>query len=118
MKASRHISIWLTSTILSCGVACAELSTHITAFLLPTLRDHFAVSDHMIALSLSMSLIGVGFAGLIYGLASDVFGRRKIYLLSMLLYTLGSGLVLCSDTFGYFLAARFIQGRFGFSLGC
>ncbi len=101
---------WLSVITVALGIACAEFSTNVTAFLLPTLREHFVLSNHEVSWAVAIGLIGVGFSGLFYGVVSDMVGRRKIYLISLLIYMLGTLGMVLADQFEWFLMARFLQG--------
>lgn len=110
MRAEANSSSWVSAVIVALGIACAEFSTNVTAFLLPTLRDYFGTSNQLVSLSVACGLVGVGVSGLFYGIASDLLGRRKIYLTSLFIYLFGTLGMMVSKQFEWFLLARFIQG--------
>ena len=101
---------WFSSVIVALGIACAEFSTNVTAFLLPTLEEFFSLSDHSVSLAVSVGLCGVGLSGLVYGISSDLLGRRKLYLVSLIIYFLGTLGMVYAKAFNFFLLARFLQG--------
>jgi DHA1 family bicyclomycin/chloramphenicol resistance-like MFS transporter len=54
-------------------------------------------------------IAGVGFGQLIFGLLSDSYGRKRILVLGLLVFVLGSIVGVISDTFWAFLTARLMQ---------
>lgn len=64
----------------------------------------------MIQASLTASLLGLGLGQLVTGPLSDVHGRRKPLLISMILYLLTSLACAFAPNIGLFIALRFIQG--------
>jgi len=105
-SAASNLSVF----IVALGIACAEFSTNVTAYLLPALRDHFSLTDHQVSWAVAMGLISVGVSGLGYGVCSDFMGRRKLYLVSLLLYGMGTLGMLLATSFPIFLLGRFFQG--------
>jgi len=77
---------------------------------LPQMMDYFGTSASMIQASLTASLLGLGVGQLVAGPLSDVHGRRKPLLISMVLYLLTSMACTFSPNIGMFIALRFIQG--------
>ena len=66
------------------------MSTDLYAPSLPYLTGHFNTSPELIKLTISLNLIIYGFAQLIFGPVSDRFGRRPVFLVSLVLFTLAS----------------------------
>src|SRR4051812_1484533 len=61
---------------------------------MPRIQSDFHSPPGAVQLLVSMSFVVFGFAMLIYGPAADRYGRRRIYLIGMGLYTLGN--ILCT----------------------
>src|ERR1700712_4490695 len=57
---------------------------------LPQMMNYFSTTASLVQASLTASLLGLGLGQLIMGPLSDVFGRRKPLLISMVLYFLVS----------------------------
>ncbi|KAL8861057.1 MAG: hypothetical protein Q9178_002570 [Gyalolechia marmorata] len=63
--------------------------------LLPLLAAHFHVSLQAINLTLTLYIVFQALSPLLFAIASDIFGRRPIYLITFFVYTLSSlGLAL------------------------
>lgn len=77
---------------------------------LPQMMSDFNTTASLIQASLTASLLGLGLGQLVAGPLSDVHGRRKPLLISMLLYFLISIACAFSPNIGVFIALRFIQG--------
>ncbi|MFE7276782.1 MULTISPECIES: MFS transporter [Streptomyces] len=64
--------------------------------------------------TISLTLLGWGFGGILGGIFADYFGRRRALLTSMVLYATFTGLTALSWSWTSFLVLRFITG---FALG-
>ncbi|WP_347941908.1 multidrug effflux MFS transporter [Peribacillus simplex] len=77
---------------------------------LPQMMNDFNTTASIIQASLTASLLGLGLGQLVAGPLSDVHGRRKPLLISMLLYFIISIVCAFSPNIGIFIVLRFIQG--------
>jgi DHA1 family bicyclomycin/chloramphenicol resistance-like MFS transporter len=77
---------------------------------LPQMMNYFSTTASLIQASLTASLLGLGLGQLVTGPLSDVYGRRKPLLISMVLYFLASIACAFSPNIAVFIALRFIQG--------
>jgi MFS transporter, DHA1 family, multidrug resistance protein len=77
---------------------------------LPQMMDDFNTTASLIQASLTASLLGLGLGQLVAGPLSDVHGRRKPLLISMLLFFIVSIVCALSTNIGMFIVLRFIQG--------
>ncbi|WHY99407.1 multidrug effflux MFS transporter [Peribacillus simplex] len=77
---------------------------------LPQMMNDFNTTASFIQASLTASLLGLGLGQLVAGPLSDVHGRRKPLLISMLLYFIISIVCAFSPSIGIFIVLRFIQG--------
>lgn len=55
-------------------------------------------------------LLGFGAAQIIYGPLSDRFGRKRVLLVGLVIYTVASLFALSANTLGMMMAARIVQG--------
>ncbi len=55
-------------------------------------------------------IIGMFFGELIFGFLSDVYGRRRIFIFSVLIFMVGSIICFYSPTFFLLLTGRAVQG--------
>ncbi|MFD0713765.1 multidrug effflux MFS transporter [Paenibacillus sp. GCM10027626] len=76
----------------------------------PQIAADFGSKASMVQLSLTACLIGLGLGQIIIGPLSDVHGRRKPLIYSMLLYLVASFLCAVAPNIILFIIARFVQG--------
>jgi len=76
----------------------------------PQITAAFGTRASLVQLSLTACLLGLACGQIIMGALSDVHGRRKPIVLSMLVYLAASFACAVAPSIGLFIAARFIQG--------
>lgn len=76
---------------------------------MPTLARDLGASMEMVQLTVSVFLVGVGVGQLLYGPASDRFGRRPALLFGLVVYGLGSLACALAPTIEVLLAGRVLQ---------
>ncbi|MDF2721591.1 MAG: Bcr/CflA subfamily drug resistance transporter [Paenibacillus sp.] len=76
----------------------------------PEITADFATSASLVQLSLTACLIGLGLGQLIMGPLSDVHGRRRPILISLVFYLAASLVCAIAPNIYWFIAARFVQG--------
>ncbi|PIC79363.1 MFS transporter [Sporosarcina sp. P18a] len=80
---------------------------------LPIVADDLNASTSLVQLSLTACLIGLGAGQLIFGPLSDIYGRRKPLVITLIVYAIASILCAFSPNIWIFVALRFIQGMTG-----
>lgn len=85
-----------------------SIDMYLPAF--PQMKAQFAASSSVIQLSLTLFLIGLGIGQLIIGPISDKFGRRKMLLAGLFLYTFASFMCAILPSIHWFIGLRFLQG--------
>ncbi|MEM7195716.1 MAG: multidrug effflux MFS transporter [Pseudomonadota bacterium] len=88
------------------------MSTDLFAPSLPDLTEYLATTPELMKLTISLNLIVYGLAQLIYGPLSDRFGRRPIFLISLVLFILASIACALSTTVTQLISSRVLQGTF------
>lgn len=99
----------IVTALFAAGVATFAL-LYSTQALLPALSEEFGVSSAQSALTLSLTTLGLGFALLVAGPASDMFGRTRMIHLSL---TTAAGVALAcalAPSWPTLLALRFLEG--------
>lgn len=86
------------------------VDVYIINMALPAIQQQFKASDSHTALVVSAYLIGYCVFLITGGRAGDFYGRRRLFLLSMFFFTLGSVLCGLSQTIWQLIFFRFIQG--------
>lgn len=79
----------------------------------PDMMNYFETKASMVQASLTSCILGVAFGQIIMGALSDVHGRRKPLLISMIVYALSSFACAFAPNITVFIILRFIQGFSG-----
>lgn len=95
--------------LFSVGVFMAQLDNGIISSALTTINRHFDVPDNWGAWGITIYTLGLAISLPIAGKLSDRYGRKRLFIVEIVLFGLGSLLVALSPTFSFYLAARFIQ---------
>lgn len=80
---------------------------------IPSLIEVFESDLGAVQLTLTVFLVTIAFGQLLYGPFSDRFGRRRVLLVGLVLYILGSAMAALAPTLGLLVAARFLQALGG-----
>lgn len=95
--------------ILIIGVFMSALDNGIIASALSTINYSFKVSEVQGTWGITGYTLGMAITTPIIGKLADKFGRRKLFLIEIGIFAMGSLLVALSPSFSLFLAARLIQ---------
>jgi len=76
----------------------------------PALIDIFSTQQNLVQLTLSLFIFAVGIGQLLFGPLADRFGRKKITLISILLYCGSSVFAACATSIFMLIYARILQG--------
>jgi len=76
---------------------------------MPAMADAFSAAPGQVQLTLTVFLLGIGTGQLLYGPASDRFGRRPVLLAGLALYTVGSAACAAAPGIEALLVARLVQ---------
>ncbi len=87
----------------------APLAIHIFLPLIPVVRASFAISEGLAGLTFSIALLAMSLSTLVYGALSDRYGRRRVLLSGLALFTLGSALSALAPSIGVLILGRTIQ---------
>ena len=80
---------------------------------LPNVALDLDASTSLVQLSLTACLVGLGLGQVFFGPLSDIYGRRKLLIFTLIGYTIASLLIAWSTSITFFIALRFIQGFTG-----
>src|SRR5690625_1944232 len=109
MQRNIHSSQSWPIFLFTIGVFMAGLDNGIISTALTTINESFNVSPSWGAWSITLYTLGVAISVPIIGKLSDRFGRRRLFIIEIALFGLGSLLVALSPTFTFLLGARFLQ---------
>lgn len=76
---------------------------------MPAMAYAFSAAPGQVQLTLTVFLLGIGTGQLLYGPASDRFGRRPVLLAGLALYTVGSAACAAAPGIEALLVARLVQ---------
>ena len=98
----------LFAVLIACA-AIGPMSMHILLPSLPGLQRVFATDFATVQLTLTLYLVGLAGAQLVYGPLSDRFGRRPVLLAGLSLYLGGSLVCVLAPTIEVLIAGRIVQ---------
>ncbi|OCS93451.1 MFS transporter [Caryophanon latum] len=114
METKRRVSSQTWAIILfSLGVFMAALDNGIISAALTTINDSFGVDANWGAWGVTLYTLGLAISVPIVGKLSDRYGRKKLFIVEIAIFGLGSLLVALSPNFTFYLIARFIQAMGG-----
>lgn len=79
----------------------------------PNIMGYFGTKASIVQASLTSCILGIAFGQIILGALSDVYGRRKPLLISMIVYALSSFACAFAPSITVFIILRFIEGFAG-----
>lgn len=96
--------------VVSLATAAQPVATDLYLAALPAIRNEFAAPVGVVQLTLALLVFSFGLSQLLWGPASDRFGRRPVLAAGFLLYATGAGLGALAPTIEVLIAARVTQG--------
>src|SRR5690625_2296539 len=95
--------------VLIVGVFMAALDNGIISAALTTINSSFGVSATAGTWGITLYTLGLAIATPIVGKLSDRYGRKKLFLIEIIIFTIGSLGVALSPNFTFFLISRLVQ---------
>lgn len=86
------------------------VTSSMTNVALPIIRNDFQISADMTAWVAAVFTLPFMVLMPLYGRLSDVVGRRRLLLLGILIFTIGTAMTILSADLGWLMAGRAIQG--------
>ncbi|MDE6513979.1 MAG: multidrug effflux MFS transporter [Muribaculaceae bacterium] len=77
---------------------------------MPSMMREFRTSASMTQMGISMAMAGMGVGSVLWGSASDRYGRKPVLLISLVVFVAATILAIPSHTIGWFIGCRFFQG--------
>ncbi|WP_068547867.1 multidrug effflux MFS transporter [Thalassotalea crassostreae] len=108
-----HISLGLLLPLLASIVAITPLAVDLYLPAMPIIAKHFNTSIAVIQNSLSIYLAGYATGLLLFGPLVDRFGRRKLAIFGLALFSISSFMIPFASSEQEFLWLRFVQAFFG-----
>lgn len=104
---------FLLILILGSLTAFGPLSMDMYLPALPNIANDLNASTSLVQMSLTATLLGLGFGQLIFGPLSDIHGRRKPLTFTLIAFAISSILIALSPNITFFIFFRFLQGFTG-----
>ena len=86
------------------------LSIHLFIPAMPAVKEAFGVSTGMAQLTLSLEMLSMACFTVAYGGLSDRFGRKRVLLSGLVLFTCGAATCMVAANMAMLLAGRILQG--------
>ncbi len=90
------------------AAACIETDIYLPAF--PDMMDFFGTTEEVIQSLLTWNFFALCLSSVLYGPASDAYGRKPFLIGALSIFLVGSLITVFSDDFGYVLLGRVFQG--------
>lgn len=108
---------WWALIVLLLGFFSTGVSITILTAVLPTIAREFGVGKHTIAWVVTGPMLVFGIFMPTFGKASDLYGRKRVYLWGWTISTLLAGLAALSWSAGSLIALRFLGAAAGAATG-
>ncbi len=86
------------------------LSLHLFIPAMPAVKEDFGVSTGVAQLTMSLAMLSMAFFTVAYGGLSDRFGRKRVLLGGLVLFTCGAASCMAAANMPMLLAGRILQG--------
>lgn len=103
-----HVAI----VALCAGTIAVISDIYVVQPILPLLRASFGVNPAVASLAVSLNILALSFALLIYGPVSDYLGRKPVMVTTGFLLAIPTALIAFTHNFSVFLGLRAVQGLF------
>lgn len=105
---------WVVLAILACGVFMSTLDSSIVNISLPTIARAFGVPlSGAIEWVVIAYLVIIAAVLLTMGRLADMLGRKSLWIVGLVLFTIGSAICGLAPSLGFLIAARALQGLGG-----
>src|ERR1051326_1156373 len=104
---------WIALYVLCAGVLMIVLDVTVVNVALPSIQNDLGFSQAGLAWVVNAYLIAFGGLLLLAGRFGDLFGRKRIFMYGLTLFTISSTFCGFADSRGVIVAARFVQGVAG-----
>jgi MFS transporter, putative metabolite:H+ symporter len=110
MKNSKEISGRKLLGIAGMGWMFDAMDVGMLSFIIAALKVEWELSPGQMGWIGSINSIGMAVGALVFGLMADRIGRKNVFIITLLLFSIGSGISAFTTTFAAFLVLRFFIG--------
>lgn len=111
-KGVEHNRLWI-ATILGCLAGMGPLCTDLYLPALPQIATNLNTSASLVQASLTATLFGIAIGQIFIGPISDINGRKKPLIISLIIFIITSFICSFATSIGQLIFFRFIQGMAG-----
>lgn len=109
-KNSRTLSPKKLLAIAGLGWMFDAMDVGILAFIIAALKTDWGLSSTQLGWIGSVNSIGMAVGAVFFGILSDRIGRKQVFIFTLLLFSIASGLSALTNTLSIFLILRFLIG--------
>ncbi|MDE6271364.1 MAG: MFS transporter [Muribaculaceae bacterium] len=106
--APRHYGVFVT--FIAIIGAFSSLVNDMYLPTIPSMMREFHTTPSMTQMGISMAMIGMGLGSVLWGSASDRYGRKPILIISLIIFVVSTALSLFSPNITFFIVCRLFQG--------
>lgn len=110
MSKGRSISNKKLLSIAGLGWMFDAMDVGMLSFIIAALQKEWNLSVQEMGWIGSINSIGMAVGAFVFGLLSDRIGRKHVFIITLLLFSLGSGASAFTNTLSIFLILRFLIG--------
>jgi MFS transporter, putative metabolite:H+ symporter len=110
MKKQKEISERKLLGVAGLGWMFDALDVGMLSFIIAALSVEWNLSAEQMGWIGSMNSVGMAVGALVFGLLADRIGRKQVFIITLLLFSIGSGVSAFATTLSVFLVLRFIIG--------
>ncbi len=77
---------------------------------IPAMMKEFHTTPSMTQLGISATMLGLGIGSVLWGSLSDRFGRKRILMISLVVFIIGTAVSMASKSIHFFILCRLFQG--------
>ena len=107
VKPPTHRFIFITLVAIT---FISPLANHMFIPAMPLVKQEFQIGDDLAFATLSLTMMTMAFTSIVYGGISDEWGRKRVLLSGLALYTIGAELCWFAQNIEMLLGGRILQG--------